>query len=197
MRVFQRLTTSLCHDDQPSGVTSNQPALPDYRIALDFGTTYTTVAFIKKGGEKDRIHTIDGFKGDRCLSLNGRQVPTESVYIQNTLQSNRASTGRHSTVPLTQFRRLHGYEAQRWLETPHPNEVAVAHVRRMKLLLDDNPWTQGAKRDTEQLVAKLKSQELIHSERDIMQHILKYYFKHIKKTLERDYGFKYRDTGMY
>jgi len=179
------------------GTTAQRATVPDYRIALDFGTTYTTIAFAKKGEPPTSIHTIDGFLEDRCLSLNGRQVPTESVYIRVPSKSATSSAERRRKTSPVRFRRLHGWEAQRWLETPQPNEVLIAHIRRMKLLLDNGSWTQDANRDAEKQVARVKAHRLVHSEQDIIQHILKYYLEHIRKTLATDYGFDNRSSGMW
>ncbi|KAI4658178.1 uncharacterized protein J4E79_007160 [Alternaria viburni] len=176
------------------GTTAQRVTAPDYRIALDFGTTYTTIAFAKKGEPQASIHTIDGFLEDRCLSLNGRQVPTESVYIRVPSKSATSLTKHRRKTSPVRFRRLHGWEAQRWLETPQPNEELIAHIRRMKLLLDNGTWTQDAKSDAQKQVARLKAHRLVHSERDIIQHILKYYLEHIRKTLARDYGFDNRSS---
>jgi hypothetical protein len=51
---------------------------PDIRIAIDFGTTFTTVAFIKGGYAKTNdIATVGAFPGQICIGRNGMQVPTE------------------------------------------------------------------------------------------------------------------------
>ncbi|RYN89541.1 hypothetical protein AA0120_g6203 [Alternaria tenuissima] len=150
-------------------MVTDQLTEPDYRVALDFGTTYTSIAFVRKGERE--IHTIDQWDGDRCQQSNGRQVPTESVYLNSS--------------------RLHGYKAQRSVEYPRKDNAVIAHIKRMKLLLDDTgcAWTQNAKRDITKQVQKLKAHRLIDSEQDIIRHILKYYFSHIKQTLERVDGF--------
>jgi hypothetical protein len=33
--------------------------------AVDFGTTYTTIGYVKRGEPKDSIHNIDKFPEDR------------------------------------------------------------------------------------------------------------------------------------
>ncbi|CAN9187548.1 unnamed protein product [Alternaria alternata] len=150
-------------------MVTDQFTEPDYRVALDFGTTYTSIAFVRKGERE--INTIDQWDGDRCHHSNGRQVPTESVYRPAS--------------------RLHGYEAQRWLEESQPDDAVIAHIKRMKLLLDDTGcvWTQDAKSEVAKGIQKLQAHHLIDSEQDIIRHILKYYFRHIKRTLEMAEGF--------
>jgi hypothetical protein len=160
---------------QPSAMVTDQFTEPDYRVALDFGTTYTSIAFVRKGERE--INTIDQWDGDRCHHSNGRQVPTESVYRPAS--------------------RLHGYEAQRWLEESQPDDAVIAHIKRMKLLLDDTGcvWTQDAKSEVAKGIQKLQAHHLIDSEQDIIRHILKYYFRHIKRTLEMAEGFHDGNSG--
>lgn len=161
---------------QPSVTVTERPTEPDYRIALDFGTTYTSVAIARKGDPT--IHTIDQWDGDSCQQSDYRQVPTESVY---SLAS-----------------RLHGYKAQQWQDELESNDRIVAHVRRMKLLLDDTgcAWTRDAKGDVAKEVQKLQAHGLIESEHDIIRHILIYYFHHIKDTLEMADSFIDDKSGM-
>ena len=176
MRPAHHIARQTPEATQPSVMVTDQPTEPDYRIALDFGTTYTSVAFARKGDPK--IHTINQWDGDPCQQSNHRQVPTESVY---SLAS-----------------RLHGYQAQRWRNVLKPEDRIVAHVRRMKLLLDDTgcAWTRDAKGDVAKEIQKLQAHCLIESEHDIIRHILVYYFHRIKKTLEGTYSFNDDKSGM-
>ncbi|KAB2099689.1 hypothetical protein AG0111_0g12188 [Alternaria gaisen] len=169
MKAAHKIARQTSEAIQPPVMVTDQHTEPDYRIALDFGTTYTSVAFARKGDPK--IHTINQWDGDSCQHLNHRQVPTESVY---SLAS-----------------RLHGYQAQRWRKTLEPDDRIVAHVKRMKLLLDDTgcAWTRDAKGDVAKEIQKLQAHCLIESEHDIIQHILVYYFHRIKKTLKGTYSF--------
>lgn len=51
---------------------------PNIRIAIDFGTTFTTIAFIKGDyGKDDDIATVGAFPGQMLVGRNGMQVPTE------------------------------------------------------------------------------------------------------------------------
>jgi hypothetical protein len=175
-KAAQNIARQTSDITQPSVMVTDQFAEPDYRIALDFGTTYTSIAFVQKGDPK--IYSIDQWDADHCQQSNWRQVPTESVYLSNS--------------------RRHGYEAQRWPEDPQHNGTVIAHIKRMKLLLDDtgSTWTRDAKNDVSKRVRKLKAHRLIDSEQDIIRHILRYYFDHIKLTLERTYSFNDGKSGM-
>jgi hypothetical protein len=178
---------------------------PDFRVAVDFGTTYTTIAYIKRGEPKNSIHTIDNFPEDRYQSQNGRQVPSESVYFleKSNSQDNSdcltidstPSTGSCQETGILQHR--HGYEAQRYLEVPsQSNETVITHIHRMKLLLDNHGNTQHIRHRVKMDAADLIAYGFIKSEEDVIQHLLTYYFLHTKEVLERDHGYNERSTGM-
>lgn len=60
---------------------------PDFRVAIDFGTTYTAIAFAKLNTNLDEIFTIDNLPEDRWPGLNGREVPTELWYPDKVTKS--------------------------------------------------------------------------------------------------------------
>jgi hypothetical protein len=53
---------------------------PDFVVGIDFGTTFTTVAFVKPKVNRNEIITIENFSADPEPSRVGRQVPTECWY---------------------------------------------------------------------------------------------------------------------
>jgi hypothetical protein len=59
-------------------------SVSDWRLCIDFGTTFTTIAYIKGNGEVADIYTIEGFSGDPMLGRDGTGVPTESLYLTKT-----------------------------------------------------------------------------------------------------------------
>lgn len=186
----------------PSVAVRNQPwhlstEEPDFRIAIDFGTTYTTIAFVKRDEPNDAIHTIDGFQDDRCLDRNGRQVPTESVYFLARQSDTQSSATGDDPSMHTSYQCKHGYEAQRFLELPRRNHTIISHIRRIKLLLDESAIAQTARDKVVAEVAKLKKHELAHSEEHAIQNLLVYYFHHTKEVLGRDHGFTSRSTGKF
>lgn len=62
--------------DVSKGRMSGCEPAPDFRIAIDFGTTFTAVAF-NKANDTTKIYTIGQFPEDPHPGLNGTQVPTE------------------------------------------------------------------------------------------------------------------------
>jgi hypothetical protein len=63
----------------------------EFKVAIDFGTTFTTVAYVVPGFNQKNLHdilTIKKFPKDPLPSHDGRQVPTESWY------PNRPGRGR-------------------------------------------------------------------------------------------------------
>ena len=156
----------------------------DLQIALDFGTTYTTIAYVEKNALPVQAHTIDRFPSDKVNNQHGRQVPTELLYVENTKG---------------EYKVLYGYEVHRWLDGSYPQDgySVISHVRRMKHILDgDKDLQHEGTRLQESLIA-LKQHKRIKSNEDVIVYILQRYFEHAKRTLERDYDFHNSSTSMY
>jgi hypothetical protein len=93
---------------------------PDFRVAIDFGTTMTTIAFTT--GKREEIFTIEEFPGDNCNHRNGTQVPTEIWYLSDKKRATPGGTQKPDAADV-----LYGYEIKRRLELPEDFPLRVAY----------------------------------------------------------------------
>ncbi|KAH4006322.1 hypothetical protein HBI56_024010 [Parastagonospora nodorum] len=160
---------------------------PDYRVAIDFGTTFTTVAFVRCHASdegKSVVLTVEEFPGDRCVGRNGTQVPTEIWY-----PSKEKGAARRNAVQNV----LYGYEVTRRLELPEEDPLRSAYkttglVSKPKLLLDENPLLYDLRKDVLGVIQQLKKDHLIKKNEEVIEHLLVYFLKHTKSVLQRDHG---------
>lgn len=136
---------------------------PDFRVAIDFGTTFTTIAFSKADGVTN-IFTIEEFPGDNRVGSNGTQVPTEIWYLRKSIAatSRKAIQTDHPNV-------LYGYEIQRRLELPESDGLRTQYkdsgiVTKPKLLLDDNAHLGDLKADLRAVLQQLRAERVIKKE---------------------------------
>jgi hypothetical protein len=177
-----------------ASATSEIVTEPDIRVAVDFGTTYTTVAFVKGAKtSKDAILTVEGFPGDRCVSRNGTQVPTEIWYLSDK-DSALAPLEKHKgkkriTDPPNV---LYGYEITRRLELPENDPLRAAykdsgHVTKPKLLLDNSHHLANMRGELMESLRQLRAGRLIGQDDDVITDLLTCFLQHTKDTLKRDY----------
>jgi hypothetical protein len=176
---------NLSASPEPSS-ESNTKKEPDFRVATDFGTTMTTIAFTIRG--RDEVFTIEEFPGDKCNHRNGTQVPTEIWYLSD---SKRATPGAKQRPEGTNV--LYGYEIIRRLELPEDSPLRVAYkdsglVTKPKLLLDDSAQVVDMRKSLMDVLNHLKKERLIKKDEDVIERLLVCYLKHTKSVLERDHG---------
>jgi hypothetical protein len=155
---------------------------PHFRVSIDFGTTFTTVAFIKSDGSK-KVNTIEEFPGDRCLGVNGTQVPTEIWY----------STDKNASV-------LYGYEITRRLELPESDPQRDKYedsgrITKPKLLLDDSAHLIHLRKALLGDVRQLKQKGLVKKNEEVIEHLLTCFLKHTKSVLKRDHALDSQSKG--
>jgi len=179
--------------DSTSGMRAAQH-VPDFRVAIDFGTTFTTIAFIKGNGAMSKALTIEEFPDDPIMARNGTQVPTEIWYLsEKTVKPTIIKKGRaRKGVPPIAPNVLYGYEIIRRLETPEGDPLRVAykntgHVTKPKLLLDDTPQLLPLRKDLTDVLSQLKEDGLIHKDEDVIEQLLYCFLRHTKEMLERDH----------
>lgn len=172
------------------------PADPQFRVAIDFGTTFTTIAFVRCPGSKELILTIEEFPGDRNVSRNGTQVPSEIWYPTSKLGGShkRKSTNQSSGEA------LYGYEVWRHLELSDSDPEKTlydesTYVTKPKLLLEKSAHLQGLRSRTMSVIQRLKENKLIREDRTVITDLLTCYLKHTKKILARDYNLELHDQG--
>jgi hypothetical protein len=201
MRAREQLAADMPPDfDLPvsSAETLRASSEPDWRLAIDFGTTNTSIA-VAVGTEiseipDDVLQSIGGFPGDRALDQKDTQVPTEIAYL---------SAENDNSVPLDAKRNvLYGYMVKRTWDLPEGDIDKVGfhqehRVCKMKLLLDPSTYTTGLRGALQRTLSELKDRALIQKNEDVITHLLKCFLQHTKHVLERDYGLSKRDTGMY
>jgi hypothetical protein len=173
---------------------TNNADVPDFRVAIDFGTTFTTIAFTncKRGND---VYTIEGFPGDRLPGRNGTQVPTEILYLSD---SEDAAAGKTPECEIPKA--LCGYEIERRLELPEDDPVHVAcknrvQVTKSKLLLDDSAHLRDLKKSLQDVLQKLKNDRIIKKNEDVIRHLLIYFLNHTKYVLERNHCFNDASKG--
>jgi hypothetical protein len=147
INVFRDTNTKIAH-------INNAHDVPDFRIAIDFGTTFTTIAFTKRNEIQSDVLTIEEFPGDRCVGRNGTQVPTEIWYSS----SNMSNTAKVATKVATEAPSvLYGYEVTRRLELPESDPLRAHYqesgiVTKPKLLLDDNTHLGGLRKNLKEVL---------------------------------------------
>jgi hypothetical protein len=169
-------------------------SVPDWYLCINFGTTFTTIAYIRGIGEAAEIFTVEGFPGDRLMGRNGTQVPTEIQYL--TKKDDNAT----DDAPASKI--LHGYEISRRLELTEldparADYIDVGDVKKSKLLLDHSSHLKGLRSDLLQILDQLKAAKNIKKNEDVIRDLIVNFLKQTKEVLERDDGFQNGDTGKY
>ncbi|KAF2023025.1 hypothetical protein EK21DRAFT_119155 [Setomelanomma holmii] len=114
--------------------TGSAQDVPDFRVEIDFSTTYTTIAFIKGNSGKSKVLTIENFPDDRHAGRNGTLVQTEIWYLSErsteptTSKMGRERRGEAQVAPTV----LYGYE--------------IIAVSNPGIVSSRIPWLQPARR---------------------------------------------------
>ncbi|KAI8935379.1 hypothetical protein NX059_007962 [Plenodomus lindquistii] len=163
----------------------SQDVAYDYRIALDFGTKFTSIACSIRGGTP---FTIQEFPKDPHPGRTNMQVPTEILY----LSSQTAGVTSERT-----YTKRYGYEIQAFRSFP---ELAghgvkeIGHITNPKLLLDSTPHLRSLQNRTKEDLKHLKSQKVISKKEEVIRDLLTCYLQHTKHVLRQYYGLEDTST---
>jgi hypothetical protein len=205
----------------PSVSLTAKPACsPDeeYKVAIDFRTTFTAVAFVLPGFDPENLHdilTIKKFPNDPFPSNEGRQVPTESWYPNRPGRGKKRKQRDISVMPSTEMLDdntfganyndavcegyLQGFDIQDQLGqsiTDFPTYTRDRRVSRMKLLLDNSPLMEGLRGELKLVLDNLKRDKLIKKDEDVIRDYLAVLMLHTKERLETYHGFNSQSKGM-
>ncbi|KAF2678256.1 hypothetical protein K458DRAFT_317433 [Lentithecium fluviatile CBS 122367] len=173
----------------------NRRVQAEFVLAIDFGTTYTSITFAKRTGRKKPVPlTVENFPGDRCLGRNGTQVPTEGL-------ASRTRRSKKRTLPNAALfhKFIYGYEIHRFFELPDFDKDRVIyeapiHVQRMKLLLDRTGYGDEARKELRKVLDQLKTDGHIEDDQDVIRDLLTSYLNHCKHVLQMDHDFHERSS---
>lgn len=164
--------------------TVNTDKVYNYRIAIDFGTTFTSVAFIRTDVQK--VLTIENFPKDPAPDKNYTQVPTE-IWYQHGAAKHAVPASATSPLPEVKC----GYEARDHMRLPDAELTELGYrsdgyVTKPKLLLDQSTHLQEIQGNLMSVVRQLESNHLIKNGEDIIERLITYYLEHTKRVLIRD-----------
>jgi hypothetical protein len=170
---------------------------PDWRVAIDFGTTFTTIDFMRGDWTSDMIETIEGFPGDHHPTRSGTQVPTV-IWYTNSGQPEQVETSTkqrnaQESAPSPVF---YGYQVAKKLElTEDMDTISSGIVSKPKLLLDKSPQHKKLRKTLTDVLRQLKEDKLIRKEEDVIERLLACFLQCTNSILERDHHFRGSDTG--
>lgn len=171
---------------------SSESQPPDWYVAIDFGTTFTTVAWHRRGMPIENVPTINNFPGETRVDLVNNQIPTELWYPREDARPSRY-------VHSDEIRLRFGNEVQRIGDRIDiiPELCAVYddadRVTMMKLLLDKSDYTQATKERLQKTLESLKKKRYIEEDSDVIMHFFQEVLKATKTRLGFD--FKTESTG--
>ncbi|CAO2655819.1 Nn.00g046220.m01.CDS01 [Neocucurbitaria sp. VM-36] len=151
----------------------------DFRLAIDFGTKYTSVAWNKGEGSKTPIFNIQGFPDDPLPNRAGTQVPTEITYLREKIKRDDEQQS---------VKRIYGYEFIPQHDLDDGDYEVVGHVANVKLLLDKSPHLKHLRKDLMLVLNKLKTLQVIKKHENVIYDLLVCYLRHTKEFLQRDHG---------
>ncbi|KAF2025869.1 hypothetical protein EK21DRAFT_103649 [Setomelanomma holmii] len=142
-----------------------------WSVAIDFGTTFTTIAFKKGDWSAEMVLTVEGFL---VIDI---PVATELRDIQHDQYGT-------ATPPM-----LYGYQITRKLEASEQMGNKSGIVTKAKLLLDESPQLRQLRKALTEVLKLLKKEKLIKKDEDVIELLLVCFLQHTKKILAHDYGF--------
>jgi hypothetical protein len=183
------------HDSASDAGIGRTQTAPDFRVAIDFGTTFTAIAFTHSKQTKPRTYTMEEFPGDRLAGRNGTQVPTEIWYSAG---NSTRKKGPRSRADMTV---LYGYEVVRQLEFPptensFPSYTKSGLISKPKLLLDDNAHFHDLRKPLVDVLNQLKKSKAIFKDEDVITDLLTCFLDHTKYVLSRDWNYDSKSTGI-
>lgn len=159
---------------------------PEWYIAIDFGTTFTTVAWYRRGSSTKTIYTIDNFPGEKLHHQTHRQIPTEVWYPQpNSLPS------RH--IKPHDIRMRFGNGVHRMAEDDEGVDIRKIYddadrVTMMKLLLDHTEYAQASKERLQEALESIKAKGHIEENEDVFFHFFREIFRALRTRLGPDFN---------
>lgn len=158
---------------------------PEWYVAIDFGTTFTTVASHRRGEPTDRINTINDFPGEKTHEQTRKQIPTEIWYP-------RKGARPSGHIKASDIRLRFGAEVHRLAEDDEDIGLRKLYddadrVTMMKLLLDDSDYAQPSKYRLFETLEVLKSKDHIKENEDIILHFFCEVFRATKTRLGTDF----------
>lgn len=158
---------------------------PEWNVSIDFGTTFTTVAWYRRGTSTERIHTIDNFPGEKLHHQTHRQIPTELWYPKRNTHSSGHVKSRDVRIRF-------GNEVHRLAEGDEGGELREFYddadrVSMMKLLLDNSEYAQASKKRLQDTLESIRAKGHIEKSEDVFFHFLREVFKAIKTRLGSDF----------
>lgn len=163
---------------------------PEWYIAVDFGTTFTTVAWYRRGMSTQQIQTIDNFPGTTNLHLSNRQIPTEIWFPTK-------SAPLPGQVSSSDVRVRFGSEVHRMANADDGLELRKFYddadrVTMMKLLLDKTKYAQASKERLQQTLNLIKVKNHIEKDEDVYFH----FFRGILAATKTRLGNDFRDDSI-
>ncbi|KAH6633440.1 hypothetical protein C7974DRAFT_171421 [Boeremia exigua] len=167
----------------------NDQKVPEWYIAIDFGTTFTTVAFHRRGAPTERIFTIDDFPGEKELHLSGRQIPTELWYPKINARPS-------SYVKSHDIRLRFGNEVHRLAEDADSVDIHTMYddsdrVTMMKLLLDHTDYARASKERLQEKLEIIKAEGHINENEDVLFH----FFREVLRASKTRLGFDFNGAS--
>jgi molecular chaperone DnaK (HSP70) len=166
---------------------------PEWHVAIDFGTTYTTVAWYRRGTPIDKIFTVDNFPGEKQHHLTNRQIPTEVWYP-------RKDARPLGHIKARDIRMRFGNEVHRIAEDDedmdyHEVYDETGRVTMMKLLLDKTDYAQASKERLHETLESIIDQGHIKNNEDVFFHFFREIFRATRTRLGPD--FEDGSSGMF
>jgi hypothetical protein len=158
---------------------------PEWYIAIDFGTTFNTVAWYRRGSSTKTIYTIDDFPSEKQHHQTHKQIPTEVWYPQpNSL--------RFVHIKPRDIRMRFGNEVYRMAEDNEGVDVQKIYndadrVMMMKLLLDNTEYAQASKEWLQEILESIKAKGHIEEYEDVFFHFFREIFRTSKTRLDPDF----------
>ncbi|KAH8730709.1 hypothetical protein GQ44DRAFT_417296 [Phaeosphaeriaceae sp. PMI808] len=195
MRRSSRLGRS---QDPLSTATTEVRNAFDFYVAIDFGTTFTAIAFSKGDAAGHDISTVDEFSGDNFPALRDTEVPTEILFTIPKTGERPTKRRRLDREPNVLFAR----EIAQYFKFPltHPKRADhkdAIRIEKSKLLLYESSNAFDFPVHHKKLVTKVESLQkngLYLQNEDIIVKLLTYFLNCTKIFLEQHHGFKENST---
>lgn len=202
-RIEGYFSPSESSDDEPPRKTARSSIVdtpyrlngqePEWYVAIDFGTTYTTVAWHRRGTPIEKIFIVDDFPGERRYNLTNRQIPTEVWYPKKEAQP-------FGPIKSRDIRMRFGNEVHRIAEDDEGIEYRdiyddTGRVIMMKLLLDNTEYAQASKERLQEKLENIKNMGHIEFNEDVFVHFFHEVLRATKTRLGSD--FNDNSTGMF
>jgi hypothetical protein len=159
---------------------------PEWYVAIDFGTTFTTVAWYRRGSSTKTIYTVDNFPGEKQHHQSHRQIPTEIWYPQ-------PGSLPFGHIKPRDIRMRFGNEVHRMAEDDEGVDIRKIYddadrVTMMKLLLDNTEYAQASKERLQETLESIKTKGHIDECEDVFLHFFREIFRASKTRLGPDFG---------